>query len=217
MVGTIIKGFSPDGSLSSITPLIAALDRYAEIIEPWAATVANYMLADVSRRNEKAWREHGNDMGRELRREIAQTPIGGAYRGLLAEQVTLIKSLPLDASKRVHRMVQEGMLTSTRSTTMAKEILETSSIPLWRAKLIARTEVSRASVTLTQVRAEAIGSEGYIWRTVGDSDVRPEHQKMEGKYILWAKPPKTDKSLDPYHAGCGPNCRCYPEPVLPEY
>lgn len=175
------------------------------------------MLADVGRRNEKAWKQHGDELGRELRKEIAQTPLGGVYRGLLREQVTLIKSLPLEASKRVHSLVQEGLVSSTRSTTIAKEILQSSDIPLWRAKLIARTEVSRAAVTLTQVRAQAIGSQGYIWRTVGDGDVRPTHQKMEGKYILWNKPPKTDKSLDPYHAGCGPNCRCYPEPVLPEY
>lgn len=213
----IIKGFNPDGSLASTQPLTTALERYADLIVPWATTVARYMLADVGRRNLKAWHEHGLSIGTELRHEIAQTPLGGVYRGLLAEQVTLIKSLPLKAAERVHTMVQEGMIASTRSTTIAKEILESAEIPIWRAKLIARTEVSRAVVTLTQVRAQAIGSQGYIWRTAADPDVRPTHQLMEGVYVRWDTPPKTDKSLDPYHAGCGPNCRCHPEPVLPDY
>jgi len=208
---------APDGTLESVGPLIKALDNYAETIEPWAESVARYMLADVSRRNEAAWRAHGDEIGRNLRRELADTPLGGVFRSMLAEQVKLIKSLPLDAAERVHDLVQEGMLQSTRSTTIAKTILESADIPAWRARLIARTEVSRAAVNLTQARAQAIGSEGYIWRTVGDADVRDTHQPMEGKYVRWDKPPKTDKSLAPYHAGAGPNCRCYPEPVLPDF
>ena len=216
-ISALIKGFAPDGTLAATAPLIKALNRYADHIEPWAIAVAKYMLADVARRNEAAWRAHGNEMGRSLRQALADTPLGGAFRGLLSEQVTLIKSLPLEAAERVHGLVQEGMIKSTRSTTIAKEILESADIPKWRAKLIARTEVSRAAVTLTQVRAQAIGSEGYIWRTIGDGDVRATHRKMEGKYVRWDSPPKTDKSLDPYHAGCGPNCRCYPEPVLPDF
>ena len=194
----------------------STLQRYAETIEPWAASVARYMLADVNRRNEQAWAEHGKEISRLLRREIATAPTGQAFRSLLAEQVGLIKSIPLDEALRVHKLVQEGMFASTRSTTMAKQLLETADVPLWRAKLIARTEVSRAAVTLTQVRAQSIGSEGYFWRTSGDGDVRPTHKEQNGRYIRWDSPPKTDKGLAPYHAGCGPNCRCYPDPVLPD-
>lgn len=175
------------------------------------------MLADVNVRNERAWQQHGNEMGRALRREIAQTPVGAVFRSLLSEQVKLIKSLPEEAAERVHEIVQGEMPKSTRSGTIAAQILASADIPKWRAKLIARTEVSRAATALTQARAQAIGSEGYIWRTVRDADVRDTHQKMEGKYVKWTHPPKTDKSLDPYHAGAGPNCRCYPEPVLPDY
>lgn len=175
------------------------------------------MLADVNNRNLVAWKQHSDELGRSLRADIHHAPMGGVYRDILRENVKLIKSLPQKAAIEVHQKVQEGMLKSTRSTEIAKEILKTSSVPAWRAKLIARTEVSRASVVLTQARAMAIGSQGYIWRTVGDGDVRPTHKEQDGKYILWSTPPKTDKSLAPYHAGCGPNCRCWPEPMFPEY
>jgi SPP1 gp7 family putative phage head morphogenesis protein len=198
-------------------PLIKALESYAKLIEPWAVSVASYMIADVNQRNKKAWKEAGNEVGRSLRKEIEETPVGGVMRGLLAEQVALIKSLPLEAAERVHEAVQEEMPKGTRSTTIAARILEQQDVPVWKAKMIARTEVSRAAVTLTQARAEMIGSTGYIWRTVGDYDVRKTHQKMNGKFVPWSKPPKTDKSLPPYHAGSGPNCRCYPEPVFPDY
>lgn len=215
-VGAIVKGFASDDP-ATIAQLLRSLKEYARLITPWAAAVGKYMLADVNVRNERAWRQHGVDLGRALRDEIRHTPTGALFRGLLAEQVTLIQSLPLEAAERVHEIVQGEMPRGTRSTTIAKQILASSDIPKWRAKMIARTEVSRAAVMLTQARAQAIGSTGYIWRTVGDSDVRESHKKLSGKFIRWDRPPKTDKSLDPYHAGCGPNCRCYAEPVLPDF
>ena len=177
------------------------------------------MLADVSRRNERAWAEHGRDIGRELGAVIRDTPVGGVFRALLRDQVGLIQSIPLDAAERVHASVQKGMLSGERSATLARSLSEQQSIPIWRAKLIARTEVSRASVALTRARAEAIGSKGYIWRTVGDADVRPDHKRMEGEFVPWGLPPSfpSEPTLGAYHAGAGPNCRCYPEPVLPDY
>ncbi|MGN5479510.1 phage minor head protein [Cupriavidus basilensis] len=59
----------------------------------------------------------------------------------------------------------------------------------------------------------SIGSPGYFWRTSGDKDVRDSHRDMEGKFVEWDKPPTLDGMTG--HAGCFPNCRCYPEPALP--
>lgn len=196
-------------------PIVTALAQYAEILGPWAHSVADYMLADVSRRNEKAWRETGKEIGRALAVEIAQAPTGMVYQALLQEQVRLIQSLPQKAAQRVHDLAVNARVNGLRHEEVAESILATGKVTAARATLIARTETSRAAVTLTQARAMYAGSPGYIWRTVDDADVRETHQKMEGQYVPWETPPKTDKNLDPYHAGCGPNCRCFPEPVLP--
>lgn len=208
---------SPDGKLADAAPIIQVLEDYARLIRPWAASVANYMLADVSRRNLKAWQEHGREMNRALAAEIAHAPTGHAYRELMAENVDLITSLPRKAGQRVHELVIEGRMGGKRFEEVAAQILDTGKVTASRATLIARTEASRAAVTLTQARAQYVGSLGYIWRTAHDADVRQTHQEMEGVYVPWNKPPKTDKGLDPYHAGCGPNCRCFPEPILPEH
>ena len=37
-----------------------------------------------------------------------------------------------------------------------------------------------------------IGSEGYIWHTVGDMLVRESHKKMNGKFVKWSEPPTLD-------------------------
>jgi SPP1 gp7 family putative phage head morphogenesis protein len=174
------------------------------------------MLADVNRRNEKVWFQVGKEIGQELRREIANAPTGHLFSLLLETQVDLIRSIPLDAARRVQELTTEALTTGRRAEDIAKEIMRTEEVSAGRARTIARTEVARASSTLVEARATFIGSEGYIWRTSGDGDVRPSHAAMNGKYVKWSSPPKTDKGLEPYHAGCGPNCRCYPDPVIPD-
>lgn len=219
-MGAIVRGLAPDGDVSGATEreIRYALARYADLLRPWARTVARYMLADVDRRNLKAWEENSREMGSALRIEIMQAPTGELFKELQADQVELITSLPTKAAERVQNLVlNESLLGGQRATTLAKEILRTGEVTKARATLIARTEVSRAACNLTQARAVFAGSEGYVWRSSEDGDVRPTHKAVNGKFFRWDDPPKTDASLDPYHAGCGPNCRCFPDPVLPTF
>lgn len=213
-IGLIVKGFSPDGSLKNVAGLIAALREYAKTIEPWARSVADYMLADVARRDKAMWKRVSTEMGKELRREIDQAPVGAILSSLQEQQVTLIKSLPLEAAERVHEMTLEGLVTSQRAREIAQKILATEDVSLAKATLIARTEVARAASNLVQARAAYAGSDGYIWRTSGDSDVRDSHAEMEGRYVRWSEPPTLDNLKG--HAGTLPNCRCFAEPVFPD-
>lgn len=191
------------------------MDSYAELLEPWAAAVGGQMLRDVSRRNEQAWKIAGEDIGRNLQREILFAPTGQLMQSLLHEQVVLIQSIPREAGQRVHRLTSEGITTGTRAREIAKEILRTEEVTASRATLIARTEVARTSSLLTQSRAQFAGSVGYLWRTSHDFDVRESHAEMEGVYVRWDSPPHLSDGTTT-HAGQIYNCRCYPEPVLPK-
>ncbi len=180
------------------------------------------MLANVQHQDAQAWKEMTAEMSKALRDEIRNAPTGAVMQSLLQEQVVLIRSLPLDAAERVHRLTLQGIEDGTRASEIAAEILRSGEVTASRAKLIARTEVSRTASTLTQARAEHIGSTGYIWRTCGDSDVRASHKAMNGKFVPWGSPPtlvdvgKNGKAHSMTgHAGCLPNCRCYPEPIIP--
>jgi len=139
---------------------------------------------------------------------------------LLKEQVDLITSLPREAAERVHELTLKNITSGMRPETLAKEILRTGDVTVSRAVLIAVTETSRTASLLTQVRAMNIGAEGYIWRTAKDADVRPEHRALEGKFVRWNDPPIAGKGKggadQHYHAGQGPRCRCWMEPVLPD-
>lgn len=175
------------------------------------------MLADVDARDRSMWEQLSDEMSRELRKEIRTAPTGARMQELLQEQVSLITSLPKDAAQRVHELTLAGIEDSTRAKEIAKEIARSGEVSVNRATAIARDGVARTASTLTQARAEHIGSEGYFWRTSGDSDVRPDHKVLNGKFIRWDDPPIADKKAGRRaHAGCIYGCRCYPEPVIPE-
>ncbi len=213
-IGELVSA-SPPATAAEAALLAGRLDKYAELLSPWATSVAERMIADVARRDRQVWRARSNEMGELLRREIESAPTGAAMRRLLEEQVGLITSLPTEAAQRVHHLTLEGLSNSSRASEVAKEIMRTGDVTRSRANLIARTETSRTASTLTQVRAQHIGSTGYIWRTSRDSDVRRSHAAMEGKFVAWTAPPTLDGMTG--HAGALPNCRCYPEPVIPEF
>ena len=215
----MVNGFPPGdpGVLPTIEQL---LQRYAEALTPWAERTAAEMLTEVNRRDESAWMQNAAELSRALRQEIRTAPTGATMQALMAEQVTLIKSIPLDAAYRVHKLTIEGIEgieDSTRASEISKAIQASGDVAKSRADLIARTEVARTASTLTEARALHVGSPGYFWRTAGDGDVREDHRELEGQFIPWDQPPIADKRTGRRaHAGCIYGCRCYPEPVIPE-
>ena len=194
--------------------LVKALRDYAELLKPWAKAVAEYMLADVARRDKTMWRQNSKELGAGIRQVVTNSPVSYALTALQDSQVELITSLPLQAAQRVHDLALESLVDSRRAAEVARDILNTGHVTEARARLIARTEVSRAASNLVQVRSQYAGSDGYIWRTSGDLDVRESHAKMEGKYVRWTEPPTLDKLTG--HAGTLPNCRCFAEPIFPD-
>ena len=122
-----------------------------------------------------------------------------------------------DAAQRVHDLATRAVIEGGRADEISGLIMAIGGVTKSRANTIARTEISRATTVFTEARAKDLGSDGYIWRTSEDSDVRHDHQELNGQFIPWDKPPIADKRTGARaHAGCIYNCRCYPEPVIPE-
>lgn len=212
-VGRIVRGFEP-GVAESARQVRETLNHYAEIIRPWARETARRVAVSINHEDAKVWNVQAREMSRELKKELKSAPVGQELNRFLNENVELITSLPVEAGNRVHELTQQALVDSSRASEIKKEILRTGEVTASRAELIARTEVSRTASGLTQVRAESVGSEAYIWRTARDADVRDSHRHMEGKVVHWDNPPTLDGMVG--HAGQFPNCRCYPEPIVPE-
>ncbi|RZG78623.1 phage head morphogenesis protein [Acinetobacter sp. WCHAc060033] len=215
-VDTIVKGFDVNDPRTWAL-IRASLNEYSNTLHFWAENTAGRIITDVALRDEKTWLIHAQDLSRGMRDQIRNTDIGAVYQQLLNEQVSLIKSLPLNAAQRIHDLSTRALIEGNRASDISGLIMATGQVTKARANTIARTEVSRATSIFTQARAENLGSEGYIWRTSEDEDVRKRHQELNGKFYEWDDPPIVDvKSGRRAHAGCDINCRCYPEPIIPD-
>lgn len=191
-----------------------ALREYAEFIDPWAKQCAANMIMGVRRKNDQAWASLANRMGLDLRRLMAADPAGLQTSRMIRGNADLIKDIAIGTADRIAAAVQENLISGGRAEDLAAHVAEVGEMSMARARVIALTETSKASTALTLTRAQSVGSEGYIWRTAGDGDTRPSHRAMEGKFVPWDKPPVLDTMTG--HAGEFPNCRCYPEPVIPK-
>jgi len=216
-VGTLVKGFTGSGELSldQARRLNAMLMEYGTTIKPWAIAVTKRMHLEVLQRDGRAWEQAAQEMGRTLRRQIASAPVESVLTARLGDQVSLITSIPIEAAERVHQLTVRNLITSGRGKEIEQMVMASGHVALSRAKTIARTETARTASLLTQVRAEYVGSPGYIWRTSRDTDVRPLHKRLEGEFIEWSRPPISGSNGERAHAGQIYNCRCYQEVILP--
>lgn len=210
---SIIDFYVNGSTITSNKGMWDAVRQYSAALEPWAATRSSAMVSRVATSNRKAWETKAKQFGVALRREMLESPTGMVSMDLIREQVSLIKSIPLDAATRAQDLAVEAMLDGSRASEIAEELARTGEVTKSRALTIARTEVARSNSVLTETRARSVGSKGYIWRTSGDGDVRESHAEMEGQYVAWDSPPTLSDGTTT-HAGQIYNCRCYAEPVL---
>lgn len=215
-VGHIIDTFAPQGHVTDMGALQNSLADYARILRPWAIAVTQKMHTEVAVRDAKAWFQLADEMGRRIKDEIHNAPTGQYLRKYLDIQVDLITSLPKEAGQRVHMLTMSGLSSGVRSEEIARDIMLSGHVTSGRAKLIARTETARTASVMNQIRAQAVGSKGYFWRTVRDKDVRDLHKHLEGQFIPWTQPPVSGSNGERAHAGQIYNCRCFSEAVLPD-
>lgn len=189
---------------------------YADILTPWAEMVSAKMFAQVEREEWNQWRSVSEEIGAGLRDVVGNTPVGQVAQDIVYRQIQLMKSLPIEAADRVMEIQQramEAVVNGERPDQLYDMIMQSGGVAASRARLIARTEIGRATGALTQARALSVGSEGYWWRIEG-AGTRDSHYKMRNKFVRWDNPPTLDGMTG--HAGCLPNCKCWSEVQIPE-
>jgi len=116
---------------------------------------------------------------------------------------SLIKSIPTQYIGKVESAIRNGVMAGNASREIAKEIKRLSGVTSYRAKFIARDQVSKANADLTQYRQQDLGIKEYTWITSNDERVRPSHEAHANKVYKWSEPPANTG-----HPGHDYQCRC---------
>lgn len=188
---------------------------YSDVISDWAEMVGRKMFDQVEREEWNQWRSVSEEIAAGLRDVVGNTPVGQVAQDIVTRQIQYMKSLPIDAAGRITEIQQRAMqavINGERPELFYEMIMKSGDVAASRARTVARTEIGRATTALTQARALAVGSEGYWWRIKG-AGTRDSHYRMRNKFVRWDNPPTLDGMTG--HAGCLPNCQCWPEVDIP--
>lgn len=120
-----------------------------------------------------------------------------------------------ETEKRVlTRLVQTAVDENWSMVKLQKTLEGRRGIGREKAKIVARQGMSE---TVTSIKSEyyvAAGFPTYIWKTKGDSRVRPDHSILDGKVCEWQNPPVVDLATGYRgHPGQAAHCRCEAIPV----
>ena len=216
-VGIIAQEFDEEMDPMAAAQLVQQrLFSYSDSIASWARDVANVMLKRADQADYDTWLRVGKDISSETKQRLNSPSIGREFDRMQSEQINLIQSIPQVAAEKVQDWVKAGLSEGKRPIEIANRIQnDLAGVTESRAVCIARTETARARTNFTRARAMAVGSTGYIWRTVGDGAVRKTHAKLNGTVQRWDSPPLVEKGIRA-HPGTIWNCRCYASPIFPK-
>jgi len=151
-------------------------------------------------------------LGRQVRAALGVDIVTGNAKlaavldHFVAENVSLIKSIPTQVVDQVEGIVQRGFSNASLVGTIADEIDERFSVGESRAKLIARDQVGKLYGQTNAYRQQDLGISKFIWRTSGDERVRDEHEALDGETFSYDDPPSEGLPGEPIQ------CRCTAEP-----
>lgn len=190
--------------------------------------LAMRMVSAVRAQNEKTWRAAARKGTRSrqiymaLRKEM-QGGVDALAQAIVEENSKLISSVPADLAEQISKEALANYMKGERWEDAVQRILARApGLSMNRARLIARTESSKANEAMTEARSRDIGCTWYFWRSSHDERVRHSHAMMDGVLCSFDYPPNPEAFFDgkaafgSYHAGCCPNCRCYAEPIIDE-
>ena len=127
-------------------------------------------------------------------------------RHFTAENVALIRDLPEQIARQIEQAVTRAFASGTPHSQLAEQIDARFDVGESRARLIARDQIGKLYGQVNAARQQDLGVTSFVWRTVHDERVRPEHAALDGETFRYDDPP--DEGLP----GEAINCRCTAEP-----
>lgn len=130
-------------------------------------------------------------------------------QAVLADNVSLIRSLDDQVRNGISGAVFRGLTNRTPAREVAREIRKVAEVGKRRAELIAADQLQKLTARLDQERQEQCGITKFRWLHSEKKFPRPEHVARNGKVYEWAKGiGKTDPP------GRAIRCGCRAQPVL---
>ena len=214
---TDLVGFATDSSRSRIRAIRKTL---MELIEKWTKPVDKEATSMATTFAKAARAATLNAMQASLKKvdwtlEFKPTEAAKeAYREVVAQNVSLIRSIPLEHMKGVEQDVWAGVMKGFDSFQIRKALQARLGISDQRAVTISRDQTSKARAIFENQQRVELGIEEAIWKhSFGGKHPRESHMKANNKRFKISEGMYLDgKWVWP---GSEINCKCYSVSIIP--
>lgn len=125
------------------------------------------------------------------------------------QNVVLIRSLGNASLDHVEKLVAHAFTTGRRAEDVARDIAARYGISDRHASLIARDQIGSLNSRITAARHQELGITRFSWQTMGDQNVRPEHEDLQDQEFDYP-----DGAPGEGLPGEPIACRCTQQPVF---
>lgn len=192
--------------------------RFTGLFTERAGGLADALAKGVSDATARQLGESLKDVsgGVTLKTDVVSGRVGEVVKAGVKENVSLIKSIPVDYFQKIEGDVMRSITTGLGMADLIPAIEAHGHSTRKRAELIARDQTSKATTAINRTRMQGLGIKQFEWlHSGGGKEPRKLHQELDGQIFDLDKPPVIDaRTGERGLPGQLINCRCRMVPVV---
>lgn len=212
--------FGQDASISSASRILlnALAAKFNDLFAKKARIFANVMVQGEMKASATTMHSSLEKLsgGLSLKTNIDSPIISNIYKASVAENVSLIKSIPSKYLDDVNGAVMRSITTGNGLQDLIPALEKYEGQTHRRARNIAMDQTRKAYNSINRGRMQSIGIEKFQWHhSGGGAHPREDHIEMDGNIYSFDKLPVIDQnSGERGIPGQAPNCKCTMSPVF---
>lgn len=212
--------FGEDATIASQSRILlnALSAKFNDLFAKKAKALAETMVGGTAKASATALHSSLEQLsgGLSLKTKITNPNLANVYKASVAENVSLIKSIPAQYLQKVEGAVMRSITTGNGLQDLVPALEQYQGQTHRRARNIALDQTRKAYNSVNRGRMEAIGVKKFQWHhSGGGAHPREDHAEMDGNIYSFDALPVIDKNTGERGIpGQAPNCKCTMSPVF---
>lgn len=190
-------------------------DKWRQKFDKLSLEMARKFAAKNFQHTELAMRAALKGAGFTVKFKASKASVA-AYKGVVAENVNLIKSIPAQYLTGVQSAVWSSVNRGADMASLSKALRQNYGATVKRAALISRDQNHKAKAVIENARRQELGITQAIWQhSSAGKEPRPSHVKMNGKVFDLKQGMWDEDEQEWILPGQLINCRCTSRAIIP--
>lgn len=219
-LGRVLVGVGEDATIASQSRILMSnlANRFTELFNKKAKPAAVAMVKDADKAGTKSLHSSLQKLsgGMSLKTSLASPGLAEITKAAIAENVSLIKSIPAQYLQQVEGAVMRSITTGNGLADLVPALEKYEGQTHRRARNIALDQTRKTYNSINRDRMQSLGLKKFMWHhSGGGAHPREDHVEMDGQVFRFDDPPVIDQRTgEKGIPGQAPNCKCTMSPVF---